>query len=65
MESFHIHDEVSDGVDIELTLPSNPDIFMQFGLVMYDHKSVILQSKTSELVAGLVLRKKFDTIILY
>jgi len=64
---FHIHDEVSDGVDIELTLPSNPDMFMQFGLVnMTDHKSVILQSKTGTINSrGLVLRKKFDTTILY
>lgn len=64
---FHIHDEVKDGVDIEITLPSNPDNFMQFGIVnMTDHKSVILSSKTSVINSrGNVLRKKYDTAILY
>jgi hypothetical protein len=64
---FHIHDEVVDGKDLELTLPNNPDMFMQFGVVnMTNHKSVILNSKIGSLNShGNVLRKKYDTAIFY
>ena len=64
---YHLYDEVVDGKDCEITLPENPDMFMQFGVVnMTDHKSVILKTKTGTLMSrGTVLRKKYDTAIVY
>jgi hypothetical protein len=64
---FHLHDEVHDGKDLEITLPNNPDMFIQFGVVnMTEHKSVVLNSKIGKINSnGNTLRKKYDTAILY
>jgi hypothetical protein len=64
---YHVHDEADDNLDVELSLPQNPDFCMQFGVVnMTDHKSVsIISSGGSINSRGHVLRKKFDTAILY
>ena len=64
---YHIHDEVDDGTDVELRLPQNPDMFMQFGIVnMTDHKSVRINSVLGSINSrGELLRKKYDTAIVY
>lgn len=64
---IHIHDEVVDGIDVAITLPKNPEMFMKFSIVnMIDHKSVAIKSNSGVINSrGNLLRKKYDTAFFY